>query len=61
MWQDPIVEETREARELLVEACGEDVHTFFEFLRAREAKRPHEVVTLAPNTPEPEAPLLATR
>lgn len=52
MWKDPIVEETRQAREKIVEECGEDVHAFFEFLRARERRHPDDMVTLSPNEPE---------
>lgn len=55
MWQDPIVEETREARFQLVQECGEDVHAFFEYLRARERQHSEAVVTLEPNEPEPDA------
>lgn len=56
MWSDPIVEETRQAREKIVEECGEDVHAFFEFLRARERRHPEDMVTLQPNEPETELP-----
>lgn len=58
MWKDPIVEETRMAREEIVEECGEDVHAFFEFLRARERRHPEDTVTLQAN--EPEADLSRT-
>jgi hypothetical protein len=55
MQDDPIVEEThRVRREISAEFAG-DVHAFFEYLRQREAKRPGEVVTLEPVTPEPSA------
>ncbi len=53
MVDDPIVEETRTARAEIVEACGEDVHTFFEYIRERERKNPRGVVTLEPNVAEP--------
>lgn len=53
MPDDPIVEETRAARAEIVEECGEDIHQFFEYIRARERKNPQGVVTLAPNAPEP--------
>lgn len=53
MHNDPIVEETRLARAEIVHDCGEDVHTFFEYLRERERKNPHGVVTLEPVVPEP--------
>jgi hypothetical protein len=52
MWEDPIVEETREARKQIVEECGEDIHAFFEHLRARERQHIEDVVTLNPNEPE---------
>ena len=54
MWQDPIVEETRAARKEIVEECGEDIHAFFEFMRARERLHIEDVVILDPNEPEPE-------
>jgi hypothetical protein len=53
MPNDPIVEETRVARAEIVKECNEDVHDFFEYLRARERSNPQGVVTLEPNTPEP--------
>ena len=54
MWQDPIVEETRESRRQIVEECGEDIHEFFEFTRARELQHVEDVVTLEQNAPEPD-------
>jgi hypothetical protein len=54
MWPDPIVEETRAARKEIVEECGEDIHAFFEHMRARERQHIEDVVTLDPNEPEPE-------
>ena len=48
MSDDPIVEETRAARAEIVSECGEDVHTFFEYLRKRERERGRDVVTLEP-------------
>ncbi|MEA2239822.1 MAG: hypothetical protein QOC81_4546 [Thermoanaerobaculia bacterium] len=53
MSDDPIVEETRKAREEIVAACGEDVHAFFEYLRERESRSQRAVIALAPNGPEP--------
>ncbi len=61
MWQDPIVEETREVRRQIVEECGDDIHTFFEYLRAREQRHVEEVVTLDPNEPEPDIQHVAAR
>lgn len=52
MSDDPIVEETREARAEIVRECGEDVHAFFEYLRERERKNKRSVVTLEPIAPE---------
>lgn len=48
MSDDPIVEE----RGKLVRECGEDVHTFFEYLRERERKNERRVITLEPVVPE---------
>ena len=53
MSNDPIVEETRAARAEIVRECGEDVHTFFEYLRERERANHRNVVTLDPVAPEP--------
>lgn len=53
MNEDPIVEETRAARAEIVAECGEDVHTFFEYMRQREKDSGQTVVTLEPNAPEP--------
>ena len=61
MWQDPIVEETRESRHQIVEECGEDIHRFFEYLRARERQHAEDVVTLEPNAPEPDVRHAALR
>lgn len=55
MLRDPIVEETRAARKEIVEECGEDIHAFFEHMRARERQHIEDVVTLAPNEPEPDS------
>jgi hypothetical protein len=52
MSDDPIVEETRAVRAQIVHECGEDIHTFFEYLRQREKENQQEVVTLQPNAPE---------
>lgn len=53
MANDSIVEETRTARAEIVEACHENVHEFFEYLRTRESSKTTGVVTLEPNIPEP--------
>jgi hypothetical protein len=52
MSDDPIVEETREARAEIVHECCEDVHTFFEYLRERERTNKRTVINLEPVTPE---------
>ena len=61
MQDDPIVEETRAARAEIVEECGEDVHTFFEYIRERERRNPRGVVTLEPVAPEPDMQGSASR
>lgn len=53
MWEDPIVEETREARRELVKQFGEDIHAFFEHLRTCEAAEKELVVSLSPNPADP--------
>jgi hypothetical protein len=50
MANDPIVEETRAAREQIVVECGEDVRAFFEYLRKRERQNPTGVVILDSNS-----------
>jgi hypothetical protein len=45
MWQDVIVEETREVRRQIVSECGEDVQLFFNLLRAREQQHVHDVLS----------------
>ena len=52
MSDDPIVEETRDARAEIVRECGEDVHAFFEYLRERERNSGRNVVNLDPVAPE---------
>lgn len=54
MSEDPIVQETRLARSEVVEQFGDDMHAFFEHLRAREAtEKQGMVVSLAPNPADP--------
>ncbi|MEW6687314.1 MAG: hypothetical protein AB1393_14110 [Candidatus Edwardsbacteria bacterium] len=36
MWEDPIVEEVREAGARLAEKCGYDLHVFAEMLRRHQ-------------------------
>jgi hypothetical protein len=52
MWNDPVVEETRLARQELVERFGDDIHAFFEYLREHDASHSNLVVTLAPARPD---------
>jgi hypothetical protein len=52
MIDDPIVENTRKAREETVLECGEDVHAFFEYVRERERRNGRDAVALTPNVPE---------
>ncbi len=61
MWQDPIVEDTRDARRQIVEECAEDVHSFFEYLRGRERNHVVDVVTLEPNSPSADVLHLGSR
>jgi len=51
MQDDPIVQETRQVREEIVDECGQDVHTFFEYLRERERLRSHSPDIAAPSLP----------
>jgi hypothetical protein len=53
MWEDPIVKETREAREKLSEQFGHDLAALCAFLREKEREHPDRVVTLPPRRPEP--------
>ena len=52
MWSDPVVEATRQARGEVVAPFGEDIHSFFEFIRERERTNSEPTVTLNPNPPE---------
>jgi hypothetical protein len=53
MWEDPIVKETREAREELFARFNHDLGALCRFLRERESEHPDRVVTLEPRRPEP--------
>lgn len=55
MHEEDIVEETHRVRREISAQFGNDVHTFFEYLRERESQRPDQVVTLDHVTPEPNA------
>jgi hypothetical protein len=45
MWQDPIVQDIREAGEELAKQANYDLHTFFQNLRNNEKKGNHKVVS----------------
>jgi len=53
MWEDPIVKETRAAREELSAQFGHDLATLCMYLREKEREHADRVVTLAPRRPEP--------
>ncbi len=53
MQNDSIIEETHRVRREIAAEFDGDVHAFFTYLREREARRPDDVVTLAPVPPEP--------
>jgi hypothetical protein len=55
MQPDPILDETRRAREELAAPFGENIHAFFEYIRERERLSDRPSVTLQPNAPEPVA------
>jgi hypothetical protein len=61
MLSDPIVDETREARENVIKPFGENIHAFFEYIRERERQSGVSVVALEPNAPETSATSSATR
>lgn len=52
MWEDPIVEETRAAREALSARFNHDLAALCRYLREKEREHPDRVVTLAPRRPE---------
>ncbi|HEX7151643.1 MAG TPA: hypothetical protein VF618_09165 [Thermoanaerobaculia bacterium] len=52
MWEDPIVKETRAAREELSARFNHDLAALCEYLREKEREHPHRVVTLEPRRPE---------
>ena len=53
-WEDPIVKETREAREELFARFNHDLAALCRFLREKEREHSDRVVTLEPRRPEPE-------
>jgi len=54
MWEDPIVKETREAREELFARFNHDLVALCRYLREKEREHPERVVTLEPRRPESE-------
>ena len=52
MWEDPIVKETREARERLLAQFGHDLAALCAFLREKEKEHSDRLVTLPPRRPE---------
>ncbi len=52
MWEDPIVQETRAAREELAARFNHDVAALCRYLREKEGEHPDRVVTLEPRRPE---------
>ncbi len=61
MWSDPVVDETRRAREEVVAPFGGNIHAFFEYIRERERQSAEHVVTLEPNAPEQLTQNIASR
>ena len=52
MWEDPIVKETRAAREELFARFNHDLTALCEYLREKEREHSGRVVTLNPRRPE---------
>ena len=53
MWEDPIVKETRAAREELFARFNHDLAALCEYLRKKQGEHSARVVTRAPRRPEP--------
>jgi tetrahydromethanopterin S-methyltransferase subunit B len=51
MWEDPIVKETRAAREELLQRFNYDVDALCEYLQQLEAQSDKKAVTLEPRRP----------
>ena len=51
MWEDPIVKETRAAREKLVQEFGEDLDALWEHLQEVQKRYQDRVVTGQPQAP----------
>jgi hypothetical protein len=54
MWEDPIVKETRAAREKLVDEFGGDLNALWEHLQKVQEQYRDRVVTLPPKRPTGE-------
>lgn len=52
MWEDPIVNETRAAREELAARFNHDMAALCRYLREKEREHADRVVTLEPRRPE---------
>ena len=52
MWEDPIVKETRAAREALFARFDYDLAALCQYLREQERQHINRVVTLEPRRPE---------
>lgn len=52
MWEDPIVKETRAAREELSARFNHDLAALCRYMREREREHADRVVTLQPRRPE---------
>ena len=52
MWEDPIVKETRAAREELSARFNHDLAALCRYLREKEGEHPDRVVTLERRRPE---------
>ena len=52
MWEDPIVKETRDAREELFARFNHDLAALCRYLREQESEHSGRVVTLEPRRPE---------
>lgn len=51
MWEDPIVKETRAAREELLERFNYDLDALCEYLQQQESQSHKKAVTLEPRRP----------
>ena len=51
MWDDPIVKETRAAREELLQRFNYDLDALCQYLDQQEAQSPKKAVTLKPRRP----------